>query len=368
MAHTYRNLWPDLVSWDNLLAAYQRCRRRKRYKREAAEFHFAWEANLLEIQRELINGNYRPGPYRHRHITDPKPRKISAAPFRDRVVHHAVVRVLEPIYERRFLFDSYACRRGKGTHRALLRAHQYLRRYPYFLKTDIVRFFPNVDHAVLLDLLGRTIRDERVMDLIRKIVASGEGVLAEEATHDYFPGDDLFAVLRPAGLPIGNLTSQFFANVLLDPIDHYLKEELGVPAYLRYADDLVLFGDVKGDLWEYRDALADRLAQIRLRLHRDKTHVGHRDQGLRFLGFVLTPQGRRLQQRTLTRFNRRLRRLRWLYAHGMIGAKHVRRSLQAWTAHASWANSKGIRRELWRRVRLTRQQGTRSSQPRGGSR
>lgn len=170
-----------------------------------------------------------------------------------------------------------------------------------------------------------------------------------------FPGDDLFSVLRPTGLPIGNLTSQFFANVLLDPIDHFLKEDLRVPGYVRYADDLVLFSDGKSELWRYRDALADHLADVRLRLHRDKTHVAHRDAGLRFLGFVLTPETRRLQQKTVARFNRRLRRLRWLFSHGMIAAAPVRRSLQAWTAHASWGNSKGIQRQIWRRVRFTRE-------------
>ena len=233
MGKTYRNQWPKVVSWENLLSAYCKCRRRKRYKPQAAAFHFAWERNLQRLQWELVTGAYHPGKYRHFHIREPKRRKISAAPFRDRVVHHAIVRVLEPLFERRFIFDSYACRRGKGTHRALDRAQGYLRRHRYYLKTDIVRFFPNVDHQLLLDLLAHHLRDEHLLSLIGTIVASGIGVLDEEATGDYFPGDDLFAVLRPRGLPIGNLTSQFFANVLLDPIDHFIKEELRVPGYVR---------------------------------------------------------------------------------------------------------------------------------------
>ena len=146
MAKSYANLWPKTVSWKNLVAAYHDCRRRKRYKPEAVRFHFCWEANLLQTQRRLRDGSYSPGEYRHFFIFHPKRRKISAAPFQDRVVHHAVVRVLEPIYERRFIFDSYACRKGKGTHRAIKRAQQFLRRHRFYLKTDVVRFFPNVDH------------------------------------------------------------------------------------------------------------------------------------------------------------------------------------------------------------------------------
>ena len=139
MARTYRNLWPQVVSWNNLVVAYQKCRRRKRYRRQATEFDFAWEANLLRLQHDLASGEYEPGGYRHFYVHEPKRRKISAAPFRDRVVHHAVVNVLEPLYERRFLYDSYACRKGKGTHRAIQRAVYYLRRSTYFLKTDIIR-------------------------------------------------------------------------------------------------------------------------------------------------------------------------------------------------------------------------------------
>ena len=125
-----------------------------------------------------------------------------------------------------------------------------MRRHQYYLKTDIVRFFPNVDHEVLLGVIGQYVADERLMDLIRRVVASGAGLLADEATDQLFPGDDLFALLRPRGLPIGNLTSQFFANVLLDAIDHFIKEELQVPGYVRYADDLVLFGESKSQLWK----------------------------------------------------------------------------------------------------------------------
>jgi retron-type reverse transcriptase len=354
MAVTYKHLWSRIVSWENLVSAYEACRRRKRYKPDAVRFHFAWETNLAELQTELIAGDYRPGEYRNFRITDPKPRKISAAPFRDRVVHHALVRVLEPLFERRFIFDSYACRRGKGTHRAIKRAQKYTRLYPYFLKSDIVRFFPNIDHEILLEHLGSIIRDQRVMELIGKILKSGEHVLSAEASHEYFPGDDLFALSRPRGLPIGNLTSQFFANIYLDLCDHYVKEELRVGAYVRYADDFVVFARTKQELWHIRDRLVVFLEKLRLRLHRDKTHVGACRSGIRFLGLVVRPESLRLQQRAIKRFSKRLRRLQWLYDNRRIDTKRLRRSLDAWRRYAMYANSLGLRKMLWRRARFMR--------------
>lgn len=352
MARTYRNLWPTFVSWENLLAAYHRCRRRKRCTPEAAAFDFAWEHELLDLQQELEHGTYVPGNYTNFYIFEPKQRMISAAPFRDRVVHHAVVRVLEPLFEQRFLFDSHACRRGKGTHRAADRAQSYLRRYRYYLKTDVVKFFPNVDHEILLSVIGRHIHDDRLMQLVRLIVASGEGVLRDEATNDLYRGDDLFAVLRPRGLPIGNLTSQFFANVLLDVIDHFVKEDLQVPGYVRYADDLLLFSNDKQQLWQWHTLLKQRIGDLRLRLHRHKSKVGPCDDGIKFLGLLLFRDGRRLPQEAIHRFSRRIRRLRWLRKKRHLPFSRISASLRAWLHYAEQTNSKGICRDLWRRVKF----------------
>lgn len=356
---SHRNLWPQVVSWDNLLLAYRRCRRRKRYRRGASEFDFAWESNLLALQRELADGSYAPGPYRHFWIREPKRRKISAAPFRDRIVHHAIVNVLEPMYEPRFIFDSYACRRGKGTHRAIHRAQQYLRRYAYVLQTDIVRFFPNVDHQILLELLGSRLRDERLMALIRKIIASGEGVLASEASRTLFPGDDLWALLRPCGLPIGNLTSQFFANVFLDPIDHFIKEELRIGGYVRYADDLLLFADDKAELWAAHRRVAERLAQRRLRLHPDKTQIRPCQLGITYLGLRLLRETRRLTRECIGRFQRRRRGWQRLFATGQMPFPLVRQSLGAWLAHTRTANAKAITKQLLRKLKLRRKSASR---------
>ncbi|MFQ5422235.1 MAG: reverse transcriptase domain-containing protein, partial [Anaerolineae bacterium] len=210
---TYRNLYPQICEWDNIYEAYRQARKGKRSRPPAATFELHQESNLIDLQRELEDKTYRPGAYHSFYIHEPKRRLISAAPFRDRVVHHALCNVIEPIFERSFIYDSYANRVGKGTHRALDRAQTYARQYRYLLQCDLRQFFPSIDHAILRDTLARKIADPDVMWLIDRILASGVGVLAEQYDMQWFKGDNLFAVHRPRGLPIGNLTSQFWANV-----------------------------------------------------------------------------------------------------------------------------------------------------------
>ncbi|NCC36538.1 MAG: RNA-dependent DNA polymerase, partial [Chloroflexia bacterium] len=235
---TYNHLLAQVASFDNLWHAFHRARRGKRSNGEVASFEYHLERNLLTLESELLTGTYQPGGYRHFYITEPKRRKISAAPFRDRVVHHALCAVIEPIFECRFIHHSYACRVGKGTHRALDAAQALARRYRYVLQGDIVQFFPSVDHQILRALLARRIADPQVMALIDLILATGAGHLESEYTMQWFPGDDLLNPLeRPRGLPIGNLTSQFWGNVYLHELDTFVQQELRTGAYVRYADD-----------------------------------------------------------------------------------------------------------------------------------
>ena len=352
---TYRNLWTDFCSLENLQRAYRRCRRRKRYKAGALEFDWDREGQLCRLLEELNDGTYTPGPYRHFFVQEPKPRRISAAPFRDRVVHHALVQVIQPIFERGFIDDSYACRVEKGVHRALRRAQYYLRRHRFVLQTDVVRFFPSIDHAVLSEKIERRIRDQRLLIVIRRIIDSGRGVHPPgEADSPYFPGDDLFAALRPRGLPIGNLTSQFFANLFLDRIDHYIKEELRVPGYVRYADDLTLFGNDKQRLWSTLERLREQFNLERLRLHPQKTTIHAASRGIVYLGARITGDSRRLSQAAIRRFNRRLRRQKRLFADGRMSAEEVKRSLIAWRGYVGHFNTHGIGNAIASRVRFQR--------------
>lgn len=242
-------MYEQICSWDNLLLAWHRASLGKRGQPQTAAFEHHLEEELTRLQAGLLAGTYRPGRYHSFHIHEPKRRLISAAPFRDRVVHHALCNLIAPLFDRTFVADSYANRLGKGTHRALDRAQTLARRFAYVLPCDIRQFFPSIDHQILVDTLARTLRDPRVMNLVRLLLESGRGVLAGEYTMVWFPGDDLLAAARPRGLPIGNLTSQLWANCYLNPFDHFVKRELRCAGYVRYVDDFLLFAKDKPTLW-----------------------------------------------------------------------------------------------------------------------
>jgi hypothetical protein len=219
------------------------------------------------------------------------------------------------------------------------------------LQCDIAKFFPTVDHEILLEILGRTIRDPRVMNLAKLILDTGIGILDEEAPRAFFPGDDLFAVLRPRGLPIGNLTSQFWANVYLNELDQFVKRELKVAAYLRYADDSLLFGEDKATLWARSDAVIEFLQTLRLLPNPKSFVVRPMRAGIDFLGFRVYPDHRRLLSHNVRAARHRLRLLGRLYSEGRITAERVRASVRAWIAHAKHADSWGLRRAVLREFR-----------------
>jgi RNA-directed DNA polymerase len=226
------------------------------------------EPECLRLEPELKNGSYRPGRYRDIVVRDPKRRVVSAAPFRDRVVHHALCAVLEPIFERGFIFDSDANRVGKGTHRAVARYEHFRDQHrgglAWVLPTDIWRCFPAVDHAILLGCTARRVACPQTLALCRTIVA---GSNAQEPVEHCFPGDDLCTPFeRRRGLPLGNLTSQFFANVYLDALDHWATEVLRQP-YLRYVDDIAAFARTEAELLDAQARMAQWLEGWRLRLH-----------------------------------------------------------------------------------------------------
>ena len=344
-------MFAQLTSWDNLLLAYRKASKGKRGHANVAAFEHRLEDNLLTLQTELRTQQYRPGSYVHFIIHEPKHRLISAAPFRDRVVHHALCNLIEPIFERSFIHDSYANRVGKGTHRALHRCQSFARRHPYVLQCDIQQFFPAIDHAILRGILGRKIQDDRVMHLAERILASGEGVLTEEYDMVYFPDDDLFAVHRPRGLPIGNLTSQFWTNCYLNPFDHFVKRELGCKAYLRYVDDFMLFADDKKTLWAWKAAIEARLIRLRLTIH-PGAHPRPVTEGIPFLGFITFPNHRRLKRRKGVYYARKLRTMAHAYARGDLTLDALNASVQGWVNHVRYGNTTGLRKAIFRSTSL----------------
>ena len=344
--------YADVYEWDNLYTAYRKAARGKRGKGPASAFEFRLEDNLIDLQDELAAEEYRPGPYASFILRESKRRLISAAPFRDRVVHHALCQVIEPAFERGFIHHSYANRVGKGTHRALDQCQEWMARYRYVLPCDVRQFFPSIDHTLLRRILNRRIQDVAIRRLNGRILESGAGVLREEYEMVYFPGDDLFAVNRPRGLPIGNLTSQFWANCYMDSFDRFVTRGLGCGAYLRYVDDFLLFADDKPTLHRWRSAILERLAELRLTLHESKAQVRPVTEGVRFLGFTVYPTHRRLVPRVGLQYRRRLRALLESYRHNRVTRGAVDGSVRGWINHVRFADTWGLRRALLKEVRL----------------
>lgn len=340
------NLWPHVTAFDNLLLAYRKARRGKQAQPDVAAFTFNLESELLGLQRELLTGSYRPGGYRLFTIYERKPRLIAAAPFRDRVVHHALMNVVEPPLDRRFIHDSYACRLGKGVHRAVDRYQSWAQRYRYALKLDVQRYFPSIDHAILKEKLRRCLKDQAVLALFDSIIDTSPP--HSEPITVWWPGDDLLTPLeRRAGIPIGNLTSQFLANFYLDDLDHDLKERLRLPAYLRYVDDLFILDDDKERLRDVRATVSEVLTRERLRLHPHKAQITPTRQGLEVLGYRVFPTHRRLRTGNAHRFARRLRSFARGYAAGRLQWDDFNPAVQSWIGHARHADTGGLRAKIF---------------------
>lgn len=339
-------LYEQIISFPNLLEAFYQARKGKRDKPNVAAFEANLEKEVLLLAQELRSGSYRPGPYRTFRILDPKERMISAAPFRDRVVHHALCRVIEPIFEPTLISDTFANRTGKGTHAGIRRAQQFVRKYRYALKADIRKYFPCIDHEILKALIARKIKCGRTLALIDWIIDNSN---PQERVNDYFPGDDLFAPLtRRKGLPMGNLTSQFFANLYLSPLDHLVKERLQLTGYVRYVDDFVLFHDDKRSLHEAEVVIRNFLAgHLRLALHDHKTAIFPVKDGLTFLGQRIFPDHRRLRRENVQRFKKRLEKRLQAYGLGEISPGTFEIQLNSWLGHARQADTWRLRKAVF---------------------
>jgi retron-type reverse transcriptase len=341
----HSELFEGIANFQSLHDAAKKAIAGKRKKPGAAAFMAQLEPNLIALENELLDRSYRTGRYLEIVVRDPKRRLVSAAPFRDRVVHHALHKVIGPIFERGFIDDTYANRTGKGTHRALNRYERYRDRNRFVLRCDIYRYFPSIDHAVLKSDLRRRIACNDTLFLLDTII---DGSNPQEDVHLLFSGDDLLTPLeRRRGLPLGNLTSQFFANVYLDCLDHFCKEVLRAP-YVRYVDDFALFSNDDQQLVHWRQRIVEFLEKRRLRLHPVKTILQACAQPAQFLGFVTGPERyRRLPDVNVTRFANRLRALRSRWLSGDVEPYEVRQRINAWVAHAQHANTVQLRHTLF---------------------
>lgn len=331
MAKTYKNLYHKIYDFQNLYEAYIKARKNKRYRREVIFFSMNLEENLISIQNDLIWESYHTGEYRQFYVHDPKTRLVLALPFKDRVVQHAIVNIIEPVFEKTFIFDSYACRLGKGTHAGADRLTKFLTetarkwRKTYCLKADIKKFFYSIDHQALKDVIRRKIACPQTMRLLEGIVdSSGEQV----------------------GIPIGNLTSQLFANIYLNELDYFIKHTFRCHYYIRYMDDFVILHDNKQELHRIKREVEDFLRdKLRLELN-SKTQVFPASQGINFLGYRIWRTHRKVRNSSKRRIKRKLKAYQRKYAAGQMSIERIKATIISWLGHVKHANSYFLRQKL----------------------
>lgn len=337
----YGNIYEEMVSPESLFAAWNAFKVGKTKREDVANFEWKLEENIFALHRDLKSKEYRHGAYSSFFIEDPKQRHIHKAPVRDRVVHHAVFQVLNPIFEPTFIADSYSCRVGKGTHKGIdaltYMVRKVSRNYTrpcFVLKCDVRRFFDSIDHNVLLEILRERIADVDVMHLLETIVES-------------FPPGQSNIFERHMGVPIGNLTSQLFANVYLNVFDQFMKHELRVKHYARYTDDFVI---VSGDKEEL-EALLPRIRiflgeRLRLELHPKKVLICQPHQGIDFLGYVIRRHSRVLRTKTKNRMVKKLSLKTSECNAEIISPDRLRQTLNSYLGVLSHANGRGLSEKI----------------------
>jgi len=339
------NLWPQIIDFDNLICAAHQAQQGKRYRPNVLAFNYNLDQELLRLQRELTEKTYRPGGYRTFRLEDPKSRLISAAPYRDRVVHHALCNAIVPPLDRTMIADTYANRTGYGTHQALKRFVGFARSSRYVLQCDIRQYFPSIDHAILKAILRRKIKCRDTLWLIDRII---DGSNPQGGDGEYFLGDELLTPIeRRRGLPIGNLTSQFFANMYLSGFDHVVKEQIKARQYLRYVDDFALFSDDADFLAEARLQLERHLAALRLKLHPVKSQLFETKVGVNFVGFRVLPDRLRVRASNLRRARHRSRQLQQMFRSGELSLPDLVQRLRSWEAHLRHGDTQRLRRRLF---------------------
>ena len=324
---TYKNLYPKLCSTENIALAFKKSQKRKSRKPYVIEFKNNLNKNLESLRLRLLSETYKPRPLRTFVIREPKTRKIRKSYFEDRIVHHAICNILEPIFEKRFIYDSFANRKGKGSLNAIKRFDKFKQKVSknntrdcYVFKADIKHYFDEVYHNTLINILRKKVNDERLISLISKVLKNHSDTV---------------------GMPLGNMTSQFFANVYLNELDQFIKHKLKVKYYIRYVDDFVILHDNKAILKSYKESIDVFLKDnLQLELHPTKSKISLLKKGIQFLGFRNFPYHRLLRKANILNMKRRI-------------AQIVRRDydslcefLEGWMSYANHANTYNLRQKI----------------------
>ena len=335
--------WVRFISWNNLWQASGAAVRGKRSSAVVTRWEYRLGERLLALQERLASGQWVPGAYTRFTIHRPKTRVVSAAPFADRVVHHAWMQVCGPTFERCFSPWSFANRKGLGTHAAVQHVERLAQRHTWALRLDVVQHFQSIDHAVLLGKLERRVQEDRLLEVARRILAGGKETTPLADGPLYLPGDDLLAAVRPRGLPIGNLTSQFWSHVVMDELDQFVVRTLGCRAYARYVDDMVLLAHDPQTLLRWRDAVVQRARErLRLRFHAHSAHPFPVEQGIPWLGMVVWPQVTRIKARKVVSATRHLRQSWRDWMAGDLAFDALDARFKGWIAHARHAQAGAV--------------------------
>ena len=358
------DVFEKICNFENLLKAYNLAKIGNRYKRAAVQFNFYLESNLFKIRQELLSGDYFPSPYKHFLVTEPKLRQISAPDFRDRVVQHSLVAVIEPLFDHTFIEDNYACRKNKGTHFALKRIKKFLqasRSYYgknvdiYILKCDIKKFFPSISWDVLLEIIKKKIICEKSFELIKKIITTHKicGQIGEQKNNqlDLFSQtikEEPVSVTNRRGLPIGNLTSQLMANIYLNELDQYVKQVLKEKWYGRYMDDFFIISADKEHLKNVKEEIGRFVAQkLKISLQPKKSFIQRVDLGVCFVGYRIFWDHILIRGSTLLRFQKKFRKKIKLYKKGLLPLEKLNLCQQSFCGHLKHANAYNLKKKMF---------------------
>lgn len=341
----YKKLFDKIIDAENLFLAWDEFKHDKRNRSDVLQFEKKLEQSIFSLNRDLRGKVYKHGPYTDFFIYDPKLRHIHKATVLDRIIHHAIFKILNGVFEPTFIATSFSCRISKGTHKGVSMVEKMIRRVSqnytqpcYALKCDVKKFFDTVDHSILLSILQRKIKDADVMWLMEEIVES-------------FVSEYSSLTIR-RGLPIGNLTSQLFANVYMNEFDQFMKKELKVEYYARYTDDFVVISRDKKYLEQLLEPIKKCLQEkLQLELHPKKISIEKYSHGVDFLGYVVLPHYRLMRKRTLKRIVRNLRNKVVMYKQGLISKQSLHQTLQSYLGVLSHADtfhlSQNIHNNYW---------------------
>jgi len=336
---THKNLFEKFCSFENLYRAYLKAIKCKRYKEYVLKFSYNLEKNLFLLQEELMSQNYHCGKYNEFIINDSKKRLIKAPDFRDRIVHHALCNTIEPIFDNSFVYDSYACRKEKGTHKAILRVKGFLKNKEniYCLQCDVKKFFASIDQNILKKLIKKKIADKKILRVVNEII---------DSSFDHRVYENLFD-FRLTGIPLGNLTSQLFANIYLNELDQFMKHKLKVKYYIRYMDDFLILGYNKERLWRQKKEISHFIQDnLKLDLHPKKCNIFDIKNGINFLGYRIFANYRLLKKDTVKRFLKRTKIYREKVFYNQMTFQKFNQSIQSWFSYAKFGNSWGLRENL----------------------